>query len=442
MKTPVFKWAVALGLQLIFAVSSAFSQIADPVVTTSGGGTQQTVTVTITESTSGVTLHYTTDRSNPTTASPSLASGASILVSQNTTLNVQAFQDATTTSSLVTTRYSYNGAVSAGNAHSLILKNDGTVFSMGSNAYGQLGVGGTTNSTVPVQIMVSSTVPLTGIVSVAAGADQSFAVDSSGRVWAWGYDVGGELGDGTMTNATRPIQITGVSGIVAIASAGHHTLALASDGTVWAWGANSLGQNGLGSTSTVTPLPVQITGLSGIVAIAVGQNHSTALTSTSQLVAWGDNSYGQLGTGDYVSHASPTVVASSLTGIVSISAGALDSYALTSSALYAWGDNSLGELANGTTTSSPTPVQVSGATGIAAIGNQTALATSGLYVTWGDNTAGRLGSGSVASYSTLATTLSPLGSISGSTGPWWTLLILSVAFLLMVNRTQRKTQES
>ena len=440
------KWAVVLGLHRILAVSSALAQIADPVVTVTGGASQQTITATVTESTAGTTLYYTTDGSNPTMSSASLASGGSVLLSQNATLNVQAFQTGTNTSNLVTTRYSYNGTVSAGNAHSLALKNDGTIWAWGNNSYGQLGTGSTGNSSTPVQVMTSGSVPLSGIVSVAAGTDQSFAVDGNGNVWAWGFNTGGQLGIGTSTNATLAVQVTGVSGIVAIASSGYHTLALKSDGTVWTWGANNLGQTGNGTTSSVTTTPTQVSTLQGIVALAAGSNHSLALDKTGKLWAWGDNSHGQLGTGTYSSQTSPVAVGSSFTGVVSVSAGTSSSYALKGDgSAWSWGDNSVGSLGNGNTTASTSPTQISSLNnGVVAIGNQAAMTTGGMFYTWGDNSSGRLGTGSVSTYSAVVQALSSLGGIGVPAAPLWAILILGVALFFVISHhlPARKRQES
>jgi alpha-tubulin suppressor-like RCC1 family protein len=82
-----------------------------------------------------------------------------------------------------------------GGAHSLILKSDGTVWATGGNQYGQLGDGTTTNRSTPVQANITS------VVYVAAGKHHSLALKSDGTVWAWGANHSGQLGDGTMTDA-------------------------------------------------------------------------------------------------------------------------------------------------------------------------------------------------------------------------------------------------
>lgn len=141
--------------------------------------------------------------------------------------------------------------IAGGLSYSLALAKDGTVWAWGRNSYGQLGDGTTTTSSLPVQVKGSAgTGTLSGITAIAANYMQSFALAEDGTVWAWGRNNYGQLGDGTITNSSLPVQVknsagTGVlSGITAIIAGGHHTLALAEDGTVWAWGRNQLGQLG------------------------------------------------------------------------------------------------------------------------------------------------------------------------------------------------------
>src|SRR5271165_6641839 len=106
MNKPYKYWLGILALQMGLFASQALATVNDPVVTPVGGASTspQTITVTVSESTSGATIYFTTDGSNPTTASDSVPSGGAILMAQNSTLNLQAFQG-TTTSNLVSARY-------------------------------------------------------------------------------------------------------------------------------------------------------------------------------------------------------------------------------------------------------------------------------------------------------------------------------------------------
>ncbi len=296
-----------LVIQAIGLFSQLQAQVADPVITPVPiYRPQQTMLLEITEATAGATIHYTTDGTPPTPSSPSISSGGSVNLANNATLQVQAFQSPTVTSNLITFRTSGCGAASAGDQHTVLLKNDGSVWAWGDNSAGELGNGTTTSSSTPVQVMANSTTPLSGIIAVAAGTRESFAVDGSGSVWAWGYNADGELGVGTTSNALYPTQVPGVSGIVNVATANSHTLALKSDGTIFSWGANSNGQVGNNSVSPFVTNPVRVAAPSGqsgpyfqgAIAIAAGANHSLAVDSYSKTWAWGGNAAGQLGNGD------------------------------------------------------------------------------------------------------------------------------------------------
>jgi alpha-tubulin suppressor-like RCC1 family protein len=170
-------------------------------------------------------------------------------------------------------------AIAAGGNHSLAVKNDGTVWAWGNNVDGQLGNGTTSQQTTPVQVS-----GLTGATLVAAGNVHSVALKSDGTVWAWGDNSSAELGTGTTGGtSTSPVQVTGLASVTAISSQanGKHTLALKSDGSVWGWGANVFGQLGDGTTTTRSA-PVQMTGLSGRAAsLSAGGSHSLILEAVN-----------------------------------------------------------------------------------------------------------------------------------------------------------------
>ena len=183
--------------------------------------------------------------------------------------------------------------VAAGNAHVLALRADGTVWAWGYDVVGQLGVGGLsspnyTNS--PVQSLV-----ITQAVAVSAGAEHNAALDVNGRVWTWGRGNSGRLGNGGTANVTTPTTLTNIANVIAIAAGRDHTTALTVDKTVWTWGDNSKGQLGRSGT-TATPGQVLPSVLSNVVAIASGYQFTLAVTSNGNVYAWGDNIHGQLGT--------------------------------------------------------------------------------------------------------------------------------------------------
>ena len=149
-------------------------------------------------------------------------------------------------------------------------RSDGTVWAWGVGTVGQLGNGGTANSPVPVQVS-----GLTGVTAISG----SYALRSDGTVWAWGSNTQGQLGNGTTgNNSTVPVKVSGLTGVTAIAGVldGGSGYALRSDGTVWAWGPNFFGELGNGTTTQST-VPVKVSGLTGVAAIAGGDGTGYAL---------------------------------------------------------------------------------------------------------------------------------------------------------------------
>jgi alpha-tubulin suppressor-like RCC1 family protein len=192
---------------------------------------------------------------------------------------------------------SHAQTIAGGCFHSLAVCSDSTARAWGNNFEGQLGDGTNFNSS-NVPVSVSS---LTGIIAIAGGGYQhSFALKNDGTVWAWGHNSSGQLGNGTFINTTVPVPVSSLTAVTAIAGGGGHSLALKNDGTAWAWGRNFFGQLGNG-TNTDSNVPVQVSNLSGVSAIAAGGlkdfEHSLALKNDGTVWAWGFNGFGQLGNG-------------------------------------------------------------------------------------------------------------------------------------------------
>ena len=243
------------------------------------------------------------------------------------------------------------------------------------------------------------------------------ALSQSYNFVGWGNDTQGQLGDGTSGNGhgySTPVFAQTSATVSAIATADSHTLALKPDGTLLAWGYNDRGQLGDGTTTPhlvpeTVPAPSGIGPLSNVIAIAAGYRHSVALRSDGTVWTWGDNTYGQLGTGTTVYRVVPTRVvglngAGFLTGVVAIAAGYGHTVALKGDGtVWAWGRNDTGQVGNGTRTQQNTPVQVKGQDGTGYLTNVTAIA-AGWYHTlalkpdgtawgWGYSEDGELGVG-------------------------------------------------
>jgi alpha-tubulin suppressor-like RCC1 family protein len=260
---------------------------------------------------------------------------------------------------------------------------------------------------------------LTGVVAVAGGLS-SLALKSDGTVWAVGHTV---THNGTVVwPAATPV--SGLTEVMAIAMGSRHSLALKRDGTVWEWGDNN---NGLpGDGLTLAPYsgpwpdpstPAQVSGLTDVVAVAAGYGHSLALKSDGTVWAWGFNGHGQLGDGTTETRTTPFQV-NGLAGVVKIAAGDAHSVAVKSDGtVWAWGSNVGGQLGDGTTTDRLEPVQVSGLSGTAVAAGRfhnLALKDDGTVWAWGDDQFGQLGDGGEVQPGPLEAQLGPL-QVSGLT---------------------------
>jgi alpha-tubulin suppressor-like RCC1 family protein len=271
-------------------------------------------------------------------------------------------------------------AVSEGSGTSLVLGSNGHVYAWGDNEFGQLGDGSTNDAQTPVQVSLPAGV---AAIAVAAGLDTSLALGSNGTVYAWGSNLAGQLGDGTATGpsmcgatacSTTPIAVSLPRRVraIAIAEGGHDTsLALGSNGRVYAWGDNSSGQLGDGTTTgpgtcggtacSVTPVAVSLPPFVIATAVSAGGATSLALGWNGRVYAWGDNTDGQLGNGTMTSSSTPApVLMPKGVRALAVSAGGSTILAVGSDhQVYAWGDNASGQLGNGSTTNSTTPALVS-----------------------------------------------------------------------------------
>jgi alpha-tubulin suppressor-like RCC1 family protein len=298
-------------------------------------------------------------------------------------------------------------AISAGTYYTVVVKGDGSVWGFGSNESGQLGNGAVAQRTTPGEVS-----GLTGVTAISAGGAHTVALKGDGTVWTWGSNGQSQLGDGTDADRSTPVQVKGLTNASAIAGGGSHTVALKSDGTVWAWGLNLNGQVGDGTTIEWRSVPVQVSGLSNVIAVSAGQGHSVALKSDGTVWAWGQNSSGQLGDNTLTQRLTPVQV-SGLTSVQAISAGGSHTVALKSDGtVWTWGSDLFGQLGIGSTDPRLTPFQVSGLTGMSAISagqyHTATLKSDGTVWVWGFNRGGQLGDG------TTTTRTSPvqLGGIS------------------------------
>jgi alpha-tubulin suppressor-like RCC1 family protein len=238
----------------------------------------------------------------------------------------------------------------------------------------------------------------------AAGAAARAASASAGTLRAWGFDNDGQLGDGTeSTGEPVPVKVKLPTGtkVTQVRVGCSFSVALTTAGKVLAWGDNTFGQLGDGVTGGARTTPVRVHLPSGtkVTAVRAGCRHALALTSTGKVLAWGYNFFGQLGDGSTTDRNTP-VFASMPAGVkvASISAGQYHSLALatTHTAVYSWGRNQFGQLGNATFTDSHSPVLVIlGGVTVTALGatfgDSIAVISNGRVLVWGDNSFGELG---------------------------------------------------
>lgn len=310
--------------------------------------------------------------------------------------------------------------IAAGGWHTLASTATG-VYAWGNNNAGRLGDGTTTNRSTPVQVVGEGGTGTLGPVTALAGGYYHSLAISGNNVYAWGDSGWGQLGYNSQVDSSSPVLVKDASGtanltgVTAISAGKLFSLALTAD-SVYAWGQNH--RNQLGNDASVTSgsyrgLPVKVrnvagTGdLTGVTSIAAGEDFGLALVN-SGVVAWGFNSYGQLGDNSTTQRARPVEVLNSsftpLTGISAIAAGGNHSLAISSNGLMSWGLSDFGQLGNRSTATQTTAVSVlrdaSGATPFtsataisAGYCSSTALTSSGVYAFGCNVSYGTLGDG-------------------------------------------------
>lgn len=281
----------------------------------------------------------------------------------------------------------------------------------GYNHRGQLGDGSLQNAALPVKVRLPGRVK---IASVRAGCYDSLALSAAGQVYAWGDNSYGQLGDGTTSTRTAPVRVKLPKGadVTAVRAGCWDNLALTASGRVYAWGKNDLGELGDGShLDRHHPVQVRLSRGIRIRAISAGCDHSLAITSAGRVLAWGDNQYGQLGSGTTTSSDVPIRVRLPSGATAKITAaGCYHSIAMTSAGLFGWGLNASGQLGDGTTTGSDVPIPISIVRRGPPIGRPVSLFAGcyhtlvlfsrGVILAWGYNADGQLGNGTTTSSST------------------------------------------
>jgi alpha-tubulin suppressor-like RCC1 family protein len=247
-------------------------------------------------------------------------------------------------------------SVAVGYGHTAAIKTDGTLWTWGLNTNGQLGNNTTTHRSSPIQTIAVGT----NWSKIACGRGHTAGVKTDGTLWTWGRNYSGQLGDNTTTNRSSPVQtITGGTNWSKIACGYLHTAAIKTDGTIWTWGRNYSGELGDG-TATNKSSPVQtITGGTTWNFVACGTYYTAAIKTDGTIWLWGGNGIGQLGDNTTASKSSPIQTIAGGTNWSKVACGGNHTAAIkTDGTLWLWGDNTFyGQLGDNTSENKSSPVQ-------------------------------------------------------------------------------------
>lgn len=280
-------------------------------------------------------------------------------------------------------------------AHNLAIKNDGTLWAWGDNFYGQLGTAPGGEEFAPIQIGTD-----TNWSKVACGMFFSIAIKSDSTLWGWGSNAYGQVNELDPNNFVQgPTMISTDSTWAEVVCGDAHSLALTADGKLYGWGFNfngtvGNGNSGAGSEAVLQQIAIGETWIS----IAAGDAHSMAVRSDNTLWTWGASSDGQLGNGVLYSQNSLPAQIGTDTDWLKVFCGEFFSFGIkTNGTLWAWGANGYGQLGIGNNEQQLVSVQVGTANDwITAEGGREhviALKENDYAMTWGRNTFGTLGNG-------------------------------------------------
>lgn len=229
--------------------------------------------------------------------------------------------------------------VSTGNAYTMAIKSDGSLWGWGYNNDGQIGDGTRANKNSPIKIMDD-------VTFVSAGWRHTMAIKSDGSLWGWGNNfLYGQIGDGTTEHRLTPVKVT--NDVVFVSADDCHTMAIKQDSGLWAWGMNFYGELGDGTTVN-RPSPLRV--MLDVAFVSAGSGHTMAIKSDGSLWGWGRNDEGQLGDGSTSRKYSPVKIMDEVTFV---SAGSIpndDGYTIaikSDGSLWGWGKNSSYRLGDG-----------------------------------------------------------------------------------------------
>lgn len=286
-------------------------------------------------------------------------------------------------------------SIATGADHTCARGTDDQVYCWGRNATGQLGRGATPgNASIPSPVAATP-----AFTAVAAGEAHSCALQSDSTAACWGYNVQGQLGEGSQSLRTAPYPVAGALRFRSISAGAFHTCAVTSADVAFCWGANGSGALG-DSTFFNRPLPTAVRGGIPFRLVSAGANHTCGIAVGGAAWCWGGNDRGQLGAPPPAAVTAPAAVAGGLT-FDSLSVGDEFSCGIaTDSTAYCWGANDHGQLGDSSTTDRATPVAVHGGLKFSQLsaGRQhtCGVATDAHVYCWGSGLSGELGTGKKA----------------------------------------------
>jgi alpha-tubulin suppressor-like RCC1 family protein len=281
--------------------------------------------------------------------------------------------------------------------HSLGIDYQGKVWAWGNNSSGQLGDNTVTLKSTPVAVCGNYT-----FCKISSGFEHSLGIDHKGQVWGWGYNFYGGLGDNDTTNKCTPVSIHGTKKTFCHISVGYlYSMAIDYAGKLWGWGYGYSGQLGIGSGYGICEsTPTAISGINKTFCnVSAGYLHSLGVDYTGQTWAWGWNGDGQLGDSTFTSRATPVTVYG-LHTFCHIVASIKHSLGLDKNGkLWSWGNNGNGQLGINTRVDQNIPVSVHGNHTFcyvsAGLDFSMGVDHKARVWSWGLNTRGQLGINSI-----------------------------------------------
>jgi len=283
--------------------------------------------------------------------------------------------------------------VVCGDKFTAAIKTDGTLWTWGGNAVGQLGVNTTTNRSTPVTTFAGGT----NWKQVSCGSQEIAAIKTDGTLWTWGSNNFGQLGTNNTINMSIPVTtFAGGTNWKQVSFGENLIAAIKTDGTLWTWGRNLEGQLGINNTTQRNTPVTTFAGGTNWKQVSCGYRHTAAIKTDGSLWTWGNNSYGQLGNNNTTQRNTPVTTFAGGTNWKQIDCFHHTAAIKTDGTLWIWGRNHVGQLGTNNTINRSTPVTTfAGGTNwkqVACAGlNSAAIKTDGSLWTWGSGFNGQLG---------------------------------------------------